>query len=214
MLPGSTKIQVAIPDLKANLEKAFGKQVLSSQPCQFMQFGAVIEFSNEMTVPAFDDMLVLHPELKSLINQYGAVILRNVRILEQNGSGYQKNIFPNLVFHIDRGPQFSNQYTFFYRNPDDPEHYRPRTTSTLITPNLAAQLQARRENLGGESTPTNIRLFNNNSQKSAIGNYVLEQKWDAPEGTGEVCILDNRTTLHASYHRQEGGYPISVKYLS
>ena len=48
-----------------------------------------------------------------------------------------------------------------------------------------------------------------------VGEIMVEQPWQAPEGTGEITILDNRTVLHASYYErhQDKGYPIAVRYL-
>lgn len=38
--------------------------------------------------------------------------------------------------------------------------------------------------------------------------------WDGPPGTGEVCLFDNRTVVHASHHDGERHYPIAVQYLT
>jgi hypothetical protein len=43
---------------------------------------------------------------------------------------------------------------------------------------------------------------------------VLEQPWSAPSGTGEMCVIDNRAVMHASFHRETRGYKIAVQYLS
>ena len=49
-----------------------------------------------------------------------------------------------------------------------------------------------------------------------IDNVVLEQRWDEPEGVGEIAMIDNATMLHASYYRDisELGYRIGVRYLA
>ena len=46
-------------------------------------------------------------------------------------------------------------------------------------------------------------------------NIVLEQAWDAPRGTGEIVVIDNRTVQHAAYYRTPAGpgYPIGARYL-
>ncbi len=59
-------------------------------------------------------------------------------------------------------------------------------------------------------------LFAEEEMNTLIGNVVMENRWDKPEGIGELSILDNRTVLHASYYRHtyELGYRIGVKYLA
>jgi hypothetical protein len=44
---------------------------------------------------------------------------------------------------------------------------------------------------------------------------MVELGWRAPEGVGEISLIDNRTVLHASYYARPEleGYPISVRYL-
>ncbi|MBT3559050.1 MAG: hypothetical protein HN644_04765 [Rhodospirillales bacterium] len=59
-----------------------------------------------------------------------------------------------------------------------------------------------------------MRLFGREEADSVIGAYVIEHIWDAPPGTGEICMFDNRTVLHASFHRKMNpGYKIAVQYL-
>ncbi len=51
--------------------------------------------------------------------------------------------------------------------------------------------------------------------RDLFGDVILEQPWDAPEGTGEIAVIDNRTVLHASYHKdgRTKGYAIGARYL-
>lgn len=58
-------------------------------------------------------------------------------------------------------------------------------------------------------------LFDEQDTTGLIGKTLLEYRWDAPQGTGEIAVLFNGTILHASYYRRTAlkGYPISVRYL-
>ncbi|MBL4615626.1 MAG: hypothetical protein JKY27_12230 [Magnetovibrio sp.] len=179
----------------------------------FQHFGLIIEFSGEASLEVFDDAFHLNPTMKTLISTFGAVSVRNIRLRHPRDEDYQKNIFPQLVFHVDRGAQFDNQYSLFYRNPDDPDHQPPRDTSTLILPNIATFLKAREQGTSFASAALSHQLFDERNITNVIGEYMLEQKWDAPRGTGEICMFDNRTVMHASYHREQRGYPIAVQYL-
>ncbi len=48
-----------------------------------------------------------------------------------------------------------------------------------------------------------------------VGEVLVEMDWRAPQGVGEIALIDNRTVLHASYHPhpEHKGYGISVRYL-
>ena len=58
-------------------------------------------------------------------------------------------------------------------------------------------------------------LFEGADIAAIFGNLVLDQPWTEPEGTGEIAVIDNRTVLHAVYHRdiKTTGYPIGARYL-
>jgi hypothetical protein len=58
-------------------------------------------------------------------------------------------------------------------------------------------------------------LFRGVFMKPILGEIVLEQPWDEPDGTGEIAVADNRTVLHATYHKDgtTKGYPIGTRYL-
>lgn len=207
---------IAISDIDKEVTLEFNdvieaKSVVSSMP--FKHFGLIIEFDQEINLDVFNAELQLHPHLKFILTKFGACAIKNIRLANPANTEFHKNIFPDLVFHVDRGPHFSNQYSLFYRDPADPEHALPRKTTTLIMPNAAAELQGTREGIWSQSASISSRLFNEHSPRPAIDHYVFEQKWNAPKGTGEICFFDNRTVLHASYHRGDYGYPIAVQYL-
>jgi len=47
-----------------------------------------------------------------------------------------------------------------------------------------------------------------------MGTIFLEQRWDAPDGCGDICMIDNRSVLHSSYKRaSDHGYRIGARYL-
>jgi hypothetical protein len=163
---------------------------------------------------AFDGALKLHPVLKDAVSTFGACIIRNVRLPVINGNQFQHNISPDLQFHVDRGSTFDSQYSLFYRNPENPEHRESRITSTVIIANSGYCLQAKREGIGEKARSKNSVLFSHESIRNAVGEVVLEQPWSAPSGTGEMCVIDNRAVMHASFHRETRGYKIAVQYLS
>lgn len=211
------RVQFGILDIKSLVADHYaGSNALSQEVAEipFEHFGLVIDCANDALLPAYDEGFILRPELKLLIAQYGVLIFRNVHLDNPGNTVFQKNIFGNLEFHVDRGPQFDNQYSLFYRDPNDPEHQLPRRTSSLICPNSVTHLQAIREGLEIQDRGTLRALFLDGSPKAAIGTVILEQAWQAPPGTGEVCVFDNRTVMHASYHREKiRGYKIAVQYL-
>ncbi len=208
---GAFHAHIEIPYHHRRLAESFERKVES---CRFAHLGVVITFENEASLSVFDDSLVLDNSIKDLINQFGVVVFRNVRLQCSFSDTFQKNIFPDLMFHVDRGPNFDNQYSLFYRNPDDPLHEEPRTTSTLVISNDAARLLIDDDAMHERATQGSILLFERPMAEKAIGEYVVEQRWDAPRSAGELCIFDNRTVMHASYHRhQHPGYKIAVQYL-
>lgn len=58
-------------------------------------------------------------------------------------------------------------------------------------------------------------IFKQTAMNKVIGKVVLEHRWDEPVGIGEISMLDNRNSLHASYLRDKlkHGYRIGVRYL-
>ena len=209
--------RILIPDLKTRLKDYFpeGQNIVDGlKDCPFGQFGAVFEPPEEIYIDLFDENFVLFQPVKDLIRRHGVCLMRNVRLTTPLADSFQKNIFPDLSFHVDRAPVFQNQYSLFYRNPSDEVQRHPRKSSTLILPNEAARAQGTMENVWGSGSTLNVGLFKDGTLSEATGKILIEHPWNAPVGTGEICIFDNRTVMHASYYREEKGYPISVQYLS
>ena len=177
-------------------------------------FGLVVEFAKPNEVHVFDDERVLDNTLRELIGRFGTIILRNAYMAEKYRKENQRNIFPDLSFHVDRGKTQKDRYSLFTRDPFDSIQQEPRQSSTLIVDNVAAYLQLIRETGAGTvPLPAQCKIFNDIRLKPLIGNILLEQAWNAPHGTGEICMIDNATVLHASYYKPDRGYPIGVRYL-
>lgn len=210
-LDGGGSAHLLIPDYAAGVQAVLPGTGADSE--DFTHFGLAVEFARETVLDAYDPELILAPPIRDAIAAFGLCIFRNVRITVPADRPLQKNIFPQLQFHVDRGKFFDNQISLFYRNPDDPAQRPPRDTSTLIMSHDAFRRQARREGKMEGVEALNCVLFDPATVRDAIGAIVAEQPWDAPEGTGELCVFDNRTVVHASYHRAQRGYPISVQYL-
>jgi hypothetical protein len=183
------------------------------------QFGLVIAFDDPAEVAVHDGDLVLDQSIRALVAQFGAVFLRNATIAGAARERFHRNIFPHLKFHVDRGPTSSNQHSCFTRDPDDPAQREPRRSSTLFIANIVAWLEEVRTSRADpgleRGTRASYDLFQNGQAAKLFGKIILEQAWNAPAGTGEIAIIDNRTVLHATYdkHKKRRGYPIGTRYL-
>ncbi len=184
-------------------------------PFEFMHFGLVCEFESATEVLLYNGDRVLDEGVRAMVARYGPLMLRNAHLPEDQRINGQRNIFPNLSFHLDRGNTQADRYSLFCRDPFDEAQRQPRTSSTLILANLAAYLQAQEEGQDADEVKSRYTLFEEQELGGILGNIVLEQAWQAPVGTGELCLIDNRTVLHASYYQrpEDKGYPIGVRYL-
>jgi hypothetical protein len=106
-----------------------------------------------------------------------------------------------------------NRYSLFCRDPFDPVQREPRGSSTLILPNRAVYLESLLEGAAEHEFRAQYTLFRGERLSPLIDDILIEQRWDTPAGTGEVCVFDNRNVMHASYYAHEAGYPIGVRYL-
>lgn len=203
--------QIIIPDFNSKIDEHYDLKSYGASP--FKNFGLIIEYDEPTEIPLFTDELVLCNEAKSLIESFGPVVFCNAFVPKKLRGGHQKNIFPDLVFHVDRGKHFENQYSFFMRDPDDPEQKHPRKSSTLLTDFKVAKLQFDKE--GGRDFQPGIsnKMFSHSLVEKYKNKILIEQKWSKSEGVGEMCVSDNRTVLHSSYYREGRGYKIGVRYL-
>ncbi len=183
------------------------------------QFGLIIGFEQPALLAVHDRDMVLDHSIRALVAQFGAVILRNAAIAGAGREKCHRDIFPHLKFHVDRGPTSANQYSCFTRDPDDLVQRHPRLSSTIFVANIVAWLEMVRTGRANANTERGIRasydLFQEGRAAKLFGKVILEQPWDAPEGIGEISVIDNRTVLHATYDKQtrQRGYPIGARYL-
>jgi hypothetical protein len=188
---------------------------LADKEIEFAHFGLILAFEEQTVIPVCDEERHLEENLRQAVQQFGPVFIRN-GIVDNLGEDFlQKNMFPGLSFHVDRGSHMENQISLFTRDPRDPDQAKPRLTSTLFMSRRATCYQAALEGKDVEDFQrcSNVFLFDDNSVEGKLGEVVLEQSWRAAEGVGEIGIIDNKAVFHASYHRGERGYAIGTRYL-
>lgn len=218
---------IAIPDYARNIGSHFasvGANDLddicrrTAIPFQFPNFGLFFEFDRPMDLAVYDDDMTLDDDLRGMLARFGPVIIRNAQLPRDSQTECQRNIFPHLNFHFDRGANQPTQYSLFTRDPLDSVQARPRQSSTVFIANIVAHLQYAKERgiqPDAEKRRSRYEVFMDEPLDDVLGRIVLEHAWDRPEGTGEISLLYNRTVLHASYYRIKDtkGYPIGVRYL-
>ncbi|RED53243.1 hypothetical protein [Aestuariispira insulae] len=210
----SCTVNVAIPQFDQRVRNHYATdQGSKDHDPPFQDFGLVLTMNRDCLLNLLQSNETLDPTIKPLLQKYGALIIRRARLEKTDTAASQRNIFPNLKFHYDRTISQGNYYSLFFRDPEDPSHCPPRTSSTLITSNAVIQLEAQRSGQWNGHLQPWYDLFQNTDVKNLTGDILLEQTWSEPEGTGEIVILDNSTVMHASYYRQSKGYPIGVRYL-
>ena len=184
----------------------------ASVPVPHQDFGLTIDFDRPLEIKIYDQAYVLDRLLRKMIARFGPVVLRNVYMSEKCRAEGQRNIFPHLSFHLDRGYNQDKQYSLFCRDPFDEVQKDPRRSSTLVAGNMVCYLQKMLE-ADGAASPLGAQCDLFKGGNLGIGEIVLEQAWNAPMATGEICIIDNRTVMHASLYKPSKGYPIGVRYL-
>lgn len=188
---------------------------IADKELDFEHFGLIISFDQQTVVPICDQDKHLEETLRHALKHFGPVFIRNGVVDELEDDFLQKNMFPGLSFHVDRGSHMENQISFFTRDPRDPEQSKPRITSTLFMSRRATCYQSGFEGkeIDDFARCSNVFLYENGSVEDSLGEVVLEQSWRADEGVGEIGLIDNKTVYHASYHRGERGYAIGTRYL-
>ncbi len=224
----SYRARVAFPNYHQNILEHYhefisnGLQVTCEQaaiPFGLPKFGLVIDFQSPAVIPVHNEEMTLDHGIRDLVTQFGPVIFRNAVIEQGARRHFHRNIFLHLRFHVDRGPNASNQYSCFTRDPDDPDQRLQRATSTAFIGNIVAWLEMVRRGRCNPATERGARasydLFADADMSELLGNIVLEQPWSEPAGTGEIAVVDNRTVLHATYHKdgETKGYRIGARYL-
>ena len=190
----------------------------------FKNFGLELIFKEPCELNLHDVDMQLKTALKPLIDQFGVLAFKNAYLSADIIDMCHKNNFPHLNFHRDRNDHQANNYSLYTRNPFDELQQEPRKASTLFVDNAVGYLQAYCEGItkiGEKGRRGHYAIFGDKDKhihkdiSYLFGNIILEQRWDAPVGTGEVCIINNQTVLHSSYkHGFDKGYRIGARYLS
>jgi len=205
--------RVASPNYAAAVARHYGPSVGQiDAPAPFRHFGLCVAYRKPTRVQLYDESRRLLDGVRDAIATFGPLLFRNA-VSALPDQEPQRNIFPSLRFHVDRAPPQEELYSMFYRDPLDPVQRNPRGSTTLFIANAVGLLQARKEGLPVDRVPSSCDLFQKENIDALVGQILLEQRWDAPVGIGEIAVLDNRTLLHASYYKHQGGYPISVRYI-
>ncbi|MBT3701623.1 MAG: hypothetical protein HOE62_08130 [Alphaproteobacteria bacterium] len=185
----------------------------------FAHFGLILNFETQTNLILNDAEKRLVPGVRSLVNAFGPIVLRNACLESAAQEPAQRNIFPHMRFHYDRSAMQDSQISLFSRDPNDAEQRFPRQSSTLFVANVVAWLQHEQQGLNDNNKVLSLRasydLFSEQNVRPLFGDVIFEQPWNAPEGTGELCIIDNRTVLHASFHGdlRGKGWRIGARYL-
>ena len=213
-----TKVASHFKDILPNGLEQFCRDV--EVPFNWTHFGVIIEFEESVELTLHNEQMDLNNGLRDIIASVGVVIIRNAYLDSSLRSQGHRNRFPHLNFHMDRSSKQPTHYSMYTRNPFDEEQKYPRTSSTLFTANIVGYLQGVREGIVDPAKDRGVRgtytLFQNLDMNEVLDNIVLEHAWDLPLGTGELSMLDNIDSLHASYYRDPNqvGYKIGVRYLA
>lgn len=188
-------------------------------PFELRHFGLVVSFAVATEIAIHDTEMALDESVRRLVGSFGPVVFRNAHIESSVRERFHRNIFPHLKFHVDRNSAMPNQFSCFTRDPFDAEQRRPRASSTVFVANIVAWLEMVRSGRCAANAERGVRasyeLFNGQDMAPLLENVVFEQPWSEPDGIGEIAIIDNRTVLHATYHKDgmTSGYRIGARYL-
>jgi len=208
--------RVAIPDYGARIERHYGRRLSAlDMDFPFRHFGLSIAFEEPIELAAHDEERRVDNGLRALLDRFGPLTLSNAYLPDRVRASGQRNVFKSLSFHIDRGRTQDDNISLFWRDPFDPVQRQPRNSSTLVLAVATAYLQAVKEGQGEHKFKMLYQLFEDEDIDPLIGEVMVELGWRAPEGVGEISLIDNLTVLHASYypHPESKGYPIAVRYL-
>ena len=224
----SVSLHLAIPNYLQQLQQFYGltifpdiNTVVSRSGIDFAteHFGLVIHYDKAVELTLHDNEMSIIGNAKKLIELFEVVTIINASLNQSSRDHGHRNRFPHLKFHRDRNESQPTPYSLYTRNPFDPEQSQPRISSTLFIANLVAYLQCMKEReyeqIKVKGMHSHYDIFKQQDMSLALEKVIHEHRWDAPEGTGEISMLDNRCTLHASYMRDAvyQGYRIGVRYL-
>lgn len=193
---------------KAEIPFAFG----------FYQFGIGIKFKNKTILQLHSTDMELSEPLKIIIENFGLISFENAILDESISDLYHLNNFAHLNFHRDRNDKHENRYSLYTRTPERKEQLSPRTASTLFIDNSVAYLQGRLEGLVKEDEigrRSHYEIFRTTNLNPLLGKLILDYRWEAPVGQGEIVVINNNSLLHSSYKREGNhGYAIGARYLT
>lgn len=215
----AVNVSIGLANYKDTLAAHY--QLPGSRFDRFTHFGLIIVFDTATELALHDDNMQLPQEARDLMTEFGPVILRNAYLPHAIKSVGHRNRFPHLSFHRDRNEHQPTPYSLFYRDPFDEEQKHPRTASTLFISNqhTRVELQASGQGIDASTDLSHCFLFDQVPNPELItrylGSMILEQQWNMPQGTGEICLQDNRQLMHCSYYRNASrdGWRIGVRYL-
>lgn len=221
-------LHIAMPNYVQQLQQFYGtallpdvKTVVDRSGIAFdtQHFGLVVRYEEPVVLTMHNEALELLGNAKALIRQFETVTIINASLNQDSRDYGHRNRFPHLKFHRDRNETQPTPYSLYTRNPFDPEQSKPRTSSTLFIANLVAYLQCMKQRdydqIKEKGTQSHYDIFKDQDMSEVLGKVVYEHRWNEPEGVGEISMLDNRRSLHASFMRDEiyQGYRIGVRYL-
>lgn len=222
------KVSIAINNYTDKLIEYYGSNIFPNTPTacqrsgieyQTQHFGLQIDFTEPVVLNLHDEQLNLLGDLKALIARFEVLTITNAELCETLKDIGHRNRFPHLKFHRDRNEHQPTPYSLYTRDPKCPEQVEPRISSTLFISNLVAYLQCMKERdyqqIVEKGPQSHYDIFYQTEMNEVFNKVVFEHRWDKPTSTGEIAMLDNRTTLHASYLRDKvhHGYRIGVRYL-
>ena len=208
--------RIAIPDYGTRIEQHYGQRLNTlGIDFPFHHFGLSIAFKTPVELAVHNDERCLDEGVRTLLHCFGPLTFSNAYLPDRARAHAQRNVFPSLSFHVDRGSTQDDSISLFWRDPFDPVQRQPRSSSTLVLANAAAYLQAVKEGYGEHKLKLLYQLFKDQNIDPLFGEVMIDLGWRQPEGVGEIAFIDNRTVLHASYYTQpeHKGYPIAVRYL-
>jgi len=183
----------------------------------FYHFGIQIKFKSTTTLMLHTTEMQLAEPLKNIVANFGLISFENALLDESIRDLYHLNNFAHLNFHRDRNDTHENRYSLYTRSPDQKEQLSPRTASTLFVDNSVAYLQGRHEGIVDENETGrrgHYEIFKSTNLNPLFGKLILDYRWEAPEGQGEIVVINNNSVLHSSYKRSGNhGYPIGARYL-
>jgi hypothetical protein len=189
-------------------------------PFLYTHYGLEIKFRTPTQIDVHDKDQILSPSMKELMQKIGPVTFKNAYFSAALREVNQRNSFPHLNFHIDRNVSMPTRFSVYTRDPFDAEQKFPRKSSTLFVAYAVGYLQAVREGIidpnKSKGVHQSFEIFRNMNIEHLLGDIIIEQRWDEPEGVGELSMLDNATEMHSSYERicATKGYRIGVRYVA